>query len=175
MPLSDTDIAIVDAERVTYDALVTEPGPSGGGPSGSNKAMATLFNPAGSGKEIRLLGYSVQAESSSGTGVIVLYEVRRISAHSGGSLVTPKKRDTSDPASIAQVRDGPSSVTEIADPTQHTFILQSNTMQSPMGHFRDLSMGGARPLILREGQGIVMHQVTSNGGTFHIGFVWVEE
>jgi len=175
MPLADTDIAIVAAERVTYETVVTESGPSGGGPSGSNKAMATLFNPAASGRQIHLLGYSVQAESSSGTGVIVLYEVRRISAHSGGTLVAPKKRDTVYAASVAEVRDAPASVTEIADPMQQTFILQSNTMQSPMSHFRDLTAGGARPLILREGEGIVMHQVTSNGGTFHIGFVWAEE
>jgi len=158
----------------TYSLYSSAVGPSGGGPGGTNKAMMSLLNPAESGKVLKVRRFSVQAESSSGTNVLVLYELRRISAHSSGTAVTPKKHDLSDADSVAEAKKEPT-VTEISAPTVMPFIMQANTAQAPGAHFVDLVADGLKPIVLRPGQGLVMHHVTSNGGTFHTGLVYTEE
>lgn len=168
VPLTATQPATLP----TYGVQAAVIGPSGGGPGGTNKAMVSIFNPDASGKIARVRSLLVQAESSSGTGVIVLYELRRISAHSAGALYTPRKWDTTNPNAVVVARTAPD-VTEIADPTVYSLILQANTAQSlPM-----LRFGGdnAESLTLQANEGLVVHQVTSNGGTFQINLVWTEE
>lgn len=160
----------------TYVVMEPVVGPSGGGPGGTNKAMVSIMNPSGSGAKVEIIGFSVQAESSSGTNVIVLYELRRITAHTlgAGTAATIQKRDLTDAASAVEAYVEPDSVTEITNPNIQSFIIQSNTAQGPTTYFLPFGISGETPIVLAAGEGIVVHQVTGNGGTFHIGLVWVE-
>lgn len=159
--------------KPTYSIQEPVVGPSGGGPSGQNKAMVSVLNPSGSGKVLRLRAMRVQPESSSGTGVIILMELRAITAHSGGSAATIHKRDSTNAAPGAESKTEPSSVT--GSTNIHTFIFQANTAQGLHEHLFGSWADSHQPIVLREGEGVVVHQVTSNGGTFHIELVWTEE
>ena len=161
----------------TYFVSESITGPSGGGPSGTNKDMLTLFNPLGSGKLLKLRELIVQCSSSSGTNVIVEYELRRITGHTENGTpednLTPHKRELSDAASVAESYKEPNAV---AGATRiWTHVLQSNTQQSPASHLWLFGPRGMKPLVLAPGEGVVFHQVTSNGGTFVITAVWTEE
>lgn len=168
-----TSRAVPGDDGATYNIMEAVVGPSGGGPSGQNKSMVSILNPASSGFKAKIRGLSVQAESSSGTNVIVLYELRRITAHSGGTTATIHKRDTTDAASALEAQTEPTSVT--GDTNIQSYIIQSNTAQGPSSHFLQFGITGEKPICLDEGEGIVVHQVTSNGGTFQIGLIWTEE
>lgn len=172
LPSYATSVYSQPLTKATYAVRAAVAGPSGGGPSGTNKAMVSILNPGGSGKIVRVRSLLVQAESSSGTNVIVLYELRRISAHSAGTTYTPKKRDTNDAAASTEAKTEPT-VTEISNPTISSLVIQSNTAQAfPMLRFDEQE---SEAITLREGEGLVVHQVTSNGGTFQINLVWTEE
>jgi hypothetical protein len=132
---------------------------------------ASIFNPTGSGKVLKVRVFLVQPETSGGTAVIVLYELHRISAYSGGSPYTPLKRDTTDVASVAEVVTLPTSVTD--DGNIHSFILQANTVQGVYIH--RFGSWGEKPIVLREGEGLLIRQITANYGWFHITTVWTEE
>lgn len=160
-------------ETFVVQAVAT--GPSGGGPSGTDKPMVSLLNPASSGKKVHVVGFSVQCESHTGTNVIILYELRQITAHSGGTAYTPVKRVSSNAASVAEVKVEPSSVTEVAGPVNmQSYIMQSNTAISAAANFLSFGVVGEQAMCLLEGEGLVAHQVTNNGGDFRIGLVWVE-
>lgn len=151
-------------------------GPSGGGPGGSNKPMVSVLNPAGSERLCKLRALLVQPESSTGTDLIVLYELRRFVAHSAGTSYTPIKRDKQDPASVVEAKTESTIDTYDADigtKNIHSFILQSNTVQGVYIH--PFGLHHEQPIIFRPGEGLVAFQVTSNGGTFHITMVWTEE
>jgi len=154
----------IDTDRPSYVLQASITG-------GSGKSMASLLNPSGSGKKLCVRALLIQPRSSSGTNVIVTYETRAITAHSGGSAFTPLKRDSADDASVAQAKTEPSSVTGTTN--IHTFILQSNTVQGIYVH--RFGSWGERPIVLREGEGICIHQVTSNAGSFDITLIWTEE
>jgi hypothetical protein len=70
----------------------------------SNKSMLTVFNGSGSGRVIRVKRiWQLNNQTSGVTGVITTMEVRRISASSGGTAVTPVKHDSNSEAMPAQV------------------------------------------------------------------------
>lgn len=157
----------------TYYATAQASGPSGGGPGGTNKAMLSILNPASSGKLVRVILAEYFPLSSSGTNVYIDVQLRKITAHSGGTSITPIKREASDGSAVATARAEPSSVTggAAADILQQ-LVIQSN---SPAGgesyRFR---LGEGKPIVLGEGEGLVVHHVTSNGGTFAPGLLWTE-
>ena len=169
MPLGTLQVA--ESGLTTYVLQAAVDGPSGGGPSGSNKAMASILNPSGSGVIVKVRSYIVAPESSSGTNVIVLHELRSITAHSGGTNFTPLKRDSDSVASAIEAKTEPASVTGTTN--VQSLIYQSNTAQD----IYKITFGtdGDTPIVLREGEGIVIHQVTSNGGTNQLTLVWTEE
>ena len=160
----------------TYYATAQVSGPSGGGPSGTNKAMLSLLNPSGSGKLMRIYMAEYFTLASSGTNVYIDVQLRRITAHSGGTAITPIKRDTEDSAASAEVKSEPSSVTGgAASDIIQQLVIQSNAPQSGEAYrFRFGDLPGEKPITLAPGEGIVIHHVTSNGGTFCPGLVWTE-
>jgi len=135
--------------------------------------MVSLLNPASSGKVAKIRVFSVQAETTSGSTVIIVYELRRITAHATGTDITPLPRDTTSAASVVQAKEEPGSVT--GDTNIQSYIIQSNTAQGPSTYFATFGTVGEEPIVLNEGEGLVAHQVSSNGGIFRIGFVWTEE
>lgn len=70
----------------------------------SGKHMLSLFNGSGSGVVLRLYRIWVLNNQTAGvTGVLTTFELRRSTAQSGGTTVTPIKHDTSSGALPAQV------------------------------------------------------------------------
>lgn len=177
--LKDNDgaLAVGKVEKPTYYATAQVTGPSGGGPSGTNKAMLSFLNPSGSGKTVRLLIAEYFPLASTGTAVYIDVQLRRITAHSGGTAITPIKRDTSEAAASAEVKSEPTSVTggAAADLVQQ-LVMQSNAPSGAQAYRFLFGEGlGEQPFVLAPGEGLVVHQVTSNGGTFCPGLVWTEE
>lgn len=159
----------------TYYVTAQVSGPSGGGPSGSNKAMLSIMNPSASGKLVKLWIAEYFTFSSSGTDVYIDVQLRKITAHSGGTSITPIKREQSEGAASATVRSEPSSVTGgAASDILQQLGIQSNSPAGGESYRFRLAEGGLKPIILDEGEGVVVHQVTSNGGTFGPGLLWTE-
>lgn len=159
--------------EATYYATAQVTGPSGGGPSGTNKAMLSILNPASSGKLVRVLLAEYFTLASSGTNVFIDVQLRKITAHSGGTSITPIKREQSDGSAVVTAISEPSSVTggAAADILQQ-LVIQSNAPQT--GEAYRFRLGDGKPIVLAEGEGLVVHQVTSNGGTFCPGLLWTE-
>ena len=158
----------------TYFVSEKVTGPSGGGPGGTDKDMMTILNPSGSGKTILLWELIVQCIASAGTNVIVEYELASITSHTAGTTVTPKKREASDGAAAAEVRTEPTAVGAYTRLWTHAF--QSNTIQAPDAFGWKFGPNPeTKPFTLAEGEGLCVHQVTSNGGDFAISLVWTEE
>jgi hypothetical protein len=168
--------AVAPPEFTTYYATAQVTGPSGGGPSGSNKAMLSLLNPSGSGKVVRLYLVEYFPISSSGTDVYIDMQLRAITAHSGGSSLTPIKRDSADAAASAEVRSEPTSLTGggTSDLLQQLVIQSNAPSMAEAARFKLGDMFGSKPIILHPAEGLVVHQVTSNGGDFCPGLVWTE-
>lgn len=158
----------------TYYVSQKVVGPSGGGPGGVDKNMMTMLNPASSGKKAKLWKLTVQAVTSSGTNVVVEYELASITSHTSGTTVTPSKRDSSDASSVVEIRTEPTAVGSYTRLWTH--VLQSNAMQAPSAYGWEFSPNDeVKPFTLAEGEGLCVHQVTSNGGTFAISLAWTEE
>lgn len=145
---------------------------TGGGGGSSPKDMLSILNPSSSGVLAKLLKATIQC-SNSGNTVIVEYEMQRITAHSGGTTVTPSKRELSDAASAVEARTAPTSLTGAT--RVQTLVMQSNTAQSPTSY--EWTFGNVpleAPYIFAPGEGLNMNQITSNNGDFIITLVWVE-
>lgn len=164
--------------KSTYYISAQAAGPSGGGPSGSNKAMLSLLNPASSGKKLSVLVAEYFPLSSSGTDVFIDVQIRRITAHSGGTSLTVIKRELTDASSVAEARSEPSVTGGAASDLVQQLVIQSNSPATGEAYRFKLGLvyaHGEKPIVLAEGEGIVIHQVTSNGGDFAPGLVWIEE
>jgi hypothetical protein len=163
-------------EQTTYYITGQEDGPSGGGPSGSNKAMLSILNPASSGKTVKIRIAEYFTIASTGTDVYIDVQLRRITAHSAGTSLTPIKRDTASAAAVAETRQAPNVTGGAASDIVQQLVIQSNSPVGGEGYRFRIGDGiEYEPLVLAEGEGVVVHQVTSNGGTFCPGLVWTEE
>lgn len=153
----------------TYFAHAVVAGGSGGG----NKDMLSLLNPSASGVTMRVRKIIAQCLSS-GNNVIVTYELQDITAHTAGTAVTIRKHDSADSASAAESYAAPASVT--GGTVIWNWSLQANTSQAPNTYvWRFGEDGVSKPLVLREGEGFLLHQPTANNGDFALTFVWTEE
>jgi hypothetical protein len=136
-----------------------------------NKHHISILNASGSGKIVKLQkAFAINLQLAAVTGVGVRFETRRITAHSGGSSITPEKFDSDNadlPAGIT-IRTGPTSVTEGnllfaqavqndeagltgAFPTAWIQAMSNWLFESPR----------IQELTLREGQGITFKQITA--------------
>ena len=81
----------------------------------TNKQLITLMNASGSGKMLAVKKlFLINVQTSAVTGVAIRSDVKKITAHSGGTLVTPQTADSNNavlPAEVT-VRTGATSVTE---------------------------------------------------------------
>lgn len=150
----------------------------------SNKSMLNLFNGSGSGRVLRVKRiWQLNNQTAGVTGVITTFELRRLSASSGGTAQTPVKHDTASASLPAQVTaaTGPT-VTETADaalrrymwsndePAASSFTNDESECIVPLNVVWD-STGDAdiEPIVLREGQGIsVKHTGSTTVGVVDI-------
>jgi hypothetical protein len=144
----------------------------------NNKDMISIFNPNGSGKILQIREFWGLVPSSSGTTVIIPFEIRRATEVTTGTTVTINKFDTTDLDSVAIVRQAPTGITDSG--LLYTWVEQINTAQgSTDAHTQVVNSGMSvdqiKPLILRPNQGIYIKQIANNTSTFRMGALWTEE
>ena len=146
----------------------------------NNKDMLSLMNPSGSGVVIRVYEVWATVPSSSGTTVIIPFEIRRATAVTTGTTLTAVPLDTTNPATQAVVRQAPTGISDATPVLLWTWLQQINTAQGStdaMTHEIANFSGNSRcqPLTLREGEGIYIRQIATNTSTFRMGVLWTEE
>jgi hypothetical protein len=133
--------------------------------------LLSLFNPANSGVIVRVRRIMLLNATPAGTRTDMLFEIRRMTAHSAGTLLTATRFYTADPVSAC----GPRSLATVTDAAlHHSEILQSTEVRLVMDILG--STGGENePFICQPGQGVHLKQITSDGSSFRVNIVWTEE
>lgn len=148
---------------------------------GNGKHMLSLFNGASSGRVLRVKRIWVLNNQTSGvTGVLTTWAVRRTSAQSAGTSVTPTKHDTNSSNLVAQVLCATgATVTNTGDVQLRTFVWSNDEPAAstgtsdefeclvPLNCVWDSATGDTdiEPITLREGQGVtVQHSGSSAVG-----------
>lgn len=143
---------------------------------GNNKSMLGVFNGSGSGRIVRVYRvWVLNNQTSAVTGVLTTWAIRRTSAQSGGTALTPVKHDTTSenfPAQVA-VATG-ATVTLTSDAPFRTFMWSNDEPAVSSAVSDELecivplmcmwdSTGdpNLEPIVLREGQGVSIHHTGS--------------
>ena len=144
---------------------------SGSAAFAQNKHFLSGLNASGSGKVVKLRRLVlVNQQLAAVTGVAVAFEIKKITAHSGGTALTPVAADSADAALPAQVtfRTGATSVTEGA--YYYVYCTNNDEVGAAGGFtlsalqvvanlaFDDRNM---QSLTFREGEGFTMKMVTA--------------
>jgi hypothetical protein len=154
---------------------------------GNNKSMLGVFNGSGSGRIIRVYRVWVLNNQTAGvTGVLTTWTLRRSSAQSAGTSLTPTKHDTASETAPAQcLFSTGGTVTLTGDAALRAWVWSNDEPAASSGtsdEFETLvplncvwdSTGDSNiePITLREGQGISVHH--SGSTTVGICDVFVE-
>lgn len=148
---------------------------------GNGKHMLALFNGAGSGRVLRVKRvYMLNNQTAAVTGVMTTMAMRRTSAQSGGTSVTPNKHDTANASLPAQVLCAAgATITNTADlelrrwmwsndePVTGAATIDEFECVVPMMCVWDSATGDPdlEPIVLREGQGLtIQNQGTTAAG-----------
>lgn len=145
---------------------------------GNNKSMAGLFNGSGSGVVLRVKRvWVLNNQTSAVTGVLTTFSMRRSTAQSSGTSVTPVKHDTSSSSLPAQVLCAHgATVTSATGDTLRNFMWSNDEPAAssgtsdefeclvPLNCIWDAATGDAdlEPLVLREGYGLDMRHSGSS-------------
>jgi hypothetical protein len=114
--------------------------------------------------------FAVNLQSVAVTGVLVRFDVMRVSSSSGGTAITPVALDTANASLPAQVtvRTG-ATVTEGSLLFPYISLNEEETVTQTLtkafqGQFENLLFEGIdlQPLTLREGEGVSVKQITSS-------------
>jgi hypothetical protein len=148
----------------------------------SGKSMLAIFNGVGSGVVLRVYrAWMLNNQTTGVTGVITTMALRRTSAQSGGTAVNATKHDTTSANLPAQVLIAQgATATDTADPDFMRWMWSNDEPAAstltndetecivPLACVWD-STGDSdiEPIVLREGQGITVQNITSSTvGTF---------
>jgi hypothetical protein len=155
----------------------------------SNKSLLTLFNGVGSGRILRVYRVTpLNYQTAAITGVLTGLELRRVTASSGGSAVTPIKHDTASANLPAQVlcTSGPTdTVTDMFrralwsadEPSVSAATSDELECLPELAKLWDAGYGDTNiePITLREGQGLSLRQPGSNAiGVLDISFEFTD-
>lgn len=157
---------------------------------GQNKSMASIVNASGSSvivkiQEIRV----VNSRTTSTTGVIADFQIKKITGHSGGTDSTPISSDSSDTLSGSVTVKTGSVVAGEAAPNMKRAQWSSDEWGSgsldgeSLAHSVQLTgepwysvRNDQKPITLRPGEGMSVKQIfNSTNGTFDIFIVFTEE
>lgn len=137
----------------------------------ANKHHIAILNGAGSGVVIRIRKlFVISLQIAAVTGAVMRCDIKKTTAQSGGTAITPQSMDSNNVAIPAQVliATAPASVTEgaILFPTMITAEEEPATQalsKSQFQAYNNLILEGPemQELVLREGQGLTVKQITS--------------
>lgn len=141
---------------------------------GNAKHMLSIFNGSGSGRVLRVKRiWMLNNQTAAVVGVLTTMAIRRTSAQSGGTAITPTKHDTANSSLPAQVLAAAgATVTNTADvefrkwmwsndePAASSAVSDELECLVPLNCVWD-STGDAdiEPIVLREGQGLTVQHV----------------
>lgn len=161
---------IVSQEHApTYHAWANDVAPA------ASKHMITLFNAAGSGVVVEL--YDLRAyllQTAAVTGAVLRWDILKASAASAGTTITPEQLDSGAaalPAGVTVRTNGTVTAGNrlsglVVSGEEHTTALPQRTAEG-IALMPWLYNAKGKPLVLREGQGITVQNVTSSTvGTF---------
>lgn len=152
---------------------------------GNNKSMLAIFNGTGSGRVVRIKRiWVLNNQTAAVTGVLTSFALKRSSAQSAGTAITPTKHDSNSealPGTVLVATGG--TVTQTADVALRTWVWSNDEPAAsgatsdefeclvPLNCVWDSATGDAdlEPITLREGQGIdVRHTGTTTVGVCDI-------
>jgi hypothetical protein len=181
---TDGSISTSATEKATFTAAGTSVDVA------NNKSMISVFN-----ADATLLTkiheiYVVNVRTAAATGVVGVFELRRITSHSGGTLLTPVSMDTADvlDADIT-VRTGSTVGGESADlmwrslfstddwgPGTLDVEANDHIFQTMSPIFSRKTNTGTKSLVLRQNEGLTVKFATnSTAGTFDLFLVLTQE
>lgn len=144
---------------------------------GNNKSMLGVFNGSGSGRVVRVYRVWVLNNQTAGvTGVLTTWTLRKSSAQSAGTAITPTKHDTTSETAPAQVLFATGGTVTLTSEVEFRRWVWSNdepaASSGTSDEFETLiplncvwdSTGDSNiePIVLREGQGISVHHSGSS-------------
>lgn len=153
----------------------------------ANKSLLSILNASASKVDVMIWEiYLVNAQTSAVTGTATLFEVRRITGHSAGTLVVPQGYDLADPTFDANVtlRTGGTMAGESASPI--TALRWSSDEWGPgtldveaYEHAQQqlvpidfATRGRQEPLVVRPGEGINVRSTGAGPGSFDVEVVF---
>lgn len=177
-------VATSQTELATFTVAGTAVAPA------NNKSMISIFN-----ADATLLTkvheiYVVNVRTTAATGVVGSFELRRITSHSGGTLLTPVSMDTTDTLdSDITVRTGSTVGGEAATMMWRSLFstdewgpgttdVESNDhiFQTMHPIFARKTDSGTKPLVLRQNEGLTVKFATnSTAGEFDLFLVFTQE
>ena len=137
----------------------------------TNKQLITVLNAAGSGKMLAIKKlFLINVQTAAVTGVALRSDVRRITAHSGGTVITPVAADSNNAALPAEVtvRTGATSVTEGA--IMFPLAYSNDEIGATQAFPSSILLQGlnfipegieTQEIRLRPGEGITLKQITA--------------
>ena len=144
----------------------------------NNKSMAAIFNGAGSGRVVRIKRiWVLNNQVSAVTGVLTTFELRRISADSGGTAITATKHDTASENLPAQVIVNTGGTVTLTSDVAFRKFMWSNDEPAvssatndeleclvPMNCVFDAATGDTdiEPITLRSGEGLSVQHTGSS-------------
>lgn len=154
----------------TYTAWANDVAPA------ASKHMITIFNAAASGVVVEI--YALQAillQTAAVTGVVLRWDIVKASASSAGTTITPEKHDSGSAALPAGVTVRTNGTVTAGSRLSGTIMSgeELTTAQAPQlrAEWQDLLPSlknpKCKPIILREGEGLSVQNITSSTvGTF---------
>lgn len=136
----------------------------------ANKHHLSIFNGAGSGKMVTIRKlFQINLSLSAVTGVVLRFDIRRSTAQSAGTAITPVSADTDDtlPAGITVATGATVTNGGLLFPftTQSDELTASNAaVANYLTQYNNLMMESAeiKELRLRPGEGFTVQQITSS-------------
>lgn len=137
----------------------------------ANKHHISLFNAAGSGKILKARKlFAINLQTGAVTGIALRFDVKRITAASAGTLITPVSMDTADaalPAGVTVRTNG--TITEGAvlfpwmtsSEEETAVVALSKTLFQQIANIL-LEGPEIREYTCREGEGLTVKQITSS-------------
>lgn len=136
----------------------------------SSKSMLSVMNASGSGRIVRVYRiWILNNQVTSVTGVLCTFAIKRITATSGGSAVTPIKHDTTNESFPAQVT-AQSGATETYSDIFRTLLYSNDEAAVGTGTWDEFETlpalmcvwdagygdSNIQPIVCREGQGLAV-------------------